>query len=263
MSFCLFNIFLQEHHESFYVHMHIQSISTTVEGWYIFKPKIPIWVNFGGPKIGKCWNILWPFGMFYGHLVQCVFIWYIFPFLDMYLPRKICQPWPPLCFYAYWEAVTTVSLHRAAVTVFTYVCMYADVWPAKQCGPLQLIPDLSMTVIGYLFTFELSLTVWTNFCGRKFHLPVSPAGLPDGLFSNQKSQFGYIWEGLRIENAGLFYGHLEYFTVIWYIKRPFGNVVVIWHISPHFGILCQEKSGNPGRQHSKGRQNWMNLLQMQ
>jgi hypothetical protein len=30
---------------------------------------------------------------------------------------------------------------------------------------------------------------------------------------------------------------------IWYILWPFGNIVVIFH---HFGILCQEKSGNPG-----------------
>jgi hypothetical protein len=22
--------------------------------WFLFKPKIPIWVNFGGPEIGKC-----------------------------------------------------------------------------------------------------------------------------------------------------------------------------------------------------------------
>jgi hypothetical protein len=48
-----------------------------------------------------------------------------------------------------------------------------------------------------------------------------------------------------MENAGIFYGHLEYFTVIWYILWPFGNVVVIWYIFPRFGLLCQEKSGNP------------------
>jgi hypothetical protein len=45
--------------------------------------------------------------------------------------------------------------------------------------------------------------------------------------------------------AGIFYGHLEYFTVLWYILWPFGNVVVIWYIFPRFGILRQEKSGNP------------------
>jgi hypothetical protein len=42
-----------------------------------------------------------------------------------------------------------------------------------------------------------------------------------------------------MENTSIFYGHLEYFTVIWYILRPFGNVVVIWYIFTRFGILCQ------------------------
>jgi hypothetical protein len=49
-----------------------------------------------------------------------------------------------------------------------------------------------------------------------------------------------------MENAGVFYDHLEYFTVIWYILWPFGNVMVIWYIFPRFGKLCPEKSGNPG-----------------
>jgi hypothetical protein len=40
-------------------------------------------------------------------------------------------------------------------------------------------------------------------------------GLPEGLFSNQKSLFGYIWEGLRLENVYIFYGNLEYFMEIW------------------------------------------------
>jgi hypothetical protein len=38
----------------------------------------------------------------------------------------------------------------------------------------------------------------------------SGAGLPDGLFSNQKSQFEEILEGLRLKNVYLFYGYLEY-----------------------------------------------------
>jgi hypothetical protein len=43
------------------------------------------------------------------------------------------------------------------------------------------------------------------------------------------------------------------FLAIWYVLRPFGtfcgyfsNLVAICYISLHFGILCQEKSGNPG-----------------
>jgi hypothetical protein len=27
------------------------------------------WVNFGRPLNGKCWYILWPFGIIQGHLV--------------------------------------------------------------------------------------------------------------------------------------------------------------------------------------------------
>jgi hypothetical protein len=34
------------------------------------------------------------------------------------------------------------------------------------------------------------------------------SGLPDGLFSNQKSQFWYILEGLGMGNVGIFYDHL-------------------------------------------------------
>jgi hypothetical protein len=37
----------------------------------------------------------------------------------------------------------------------------------------------------------------------------SKSGLPYGIFSNQKNKFGYILEGLKIENVGIFYGHLQ------------------------------------------------------
>jgi hypothetical protein len=37
-----------------------------------------------------------------------------------------------------------------------------------------------------------------------------------------------------------------------YILRPFGNLVVIRYIFPRFGILHQEKSGNPGYTHRGG-----------
>jgi hypothetical protein len=66
----------------------------------------------------------------------------------------------------------------------------------------------------------------------------SCSGLPDG-FQTKNPNLGTFWR------AGIFYGHLEYFTVIWYIVWPFGNVVVIWYSFTRFGTLCQEKSGNP------------------
>jgi hypothetical protein len=42
-------------------------------------------------------------------------------------------------------------------------------------------------------------------------------GLPDGIFFIQKSEFGNILEGHEMENVGLFFGHLECFTTIWYM----------------------------------------------
>jgi hypothetical protein len=58
---------------------------TKVAGWYIFKPKIPIWVNFGGSCNGRRWYILWPSGLFYGHCGMFFLFWYV-------VPRKIWQP---------------------------------------------------------------------------------------------------------------------------------------------------------------------------
>jgi hypothetical protein len=52
-------------------------------------------------------------------------------------------------------------------------------------------------------------------------------------------------EGLALEDAGIFYGLLVYFTVFCYILWTFdmarGNLVYF----SRFGILYQEKSGNP------------------
>jgi hypothetical protein len=66
--------------------------------------------------------------------------------------------------------------------------------------------------------------------------------LPDGIVSNQKYRFylgpwnGNVWYILW--PFGIYYGYLVHF---W----PFSKLVAIWCIFPRFGILCQEKSGNP------------------
>jgi hypothetical protein len=47
------------------------------------------------------------------------------------------------------------------------------------------------------------------------------SGLPDGILSYQKSLFGYIFEGLGMENAGTIYDHCGHLVPIvspfWYI----------------------------------------------
>jgi hypothetical protein len=60
-------------------------------------------------------------------------------------------------------------------------------------------------------------------------------------FQTKNPNLGKSWRALE-------WKMLVYFTVIWYILWSFGNVVVIWNIFPRFGILCQEKSGNPAMQ---------------
>jgi hypothetical protein len=69
--------------------------------------------------------------------------------------------------------------------------------------------------------------------------------LPDGLFSNQKYQFGSILKGRRLENVDTFYGHSEYFTGIWDSQDYLVHFVFLWCIFYGFGIMYQEKSGNP------------------
>jgi hypothetical protein len=44
-------------------------------------------------------------------------------------------------------------------------------------------------------------------------------------------------------NVVVFYGHLEYSTIIWYILWSFG-------IFSGYGMLYQENSGNPAREFS-------------
>jgi hypothetical protein len=64
-----------------------------VDKWYIFKPKLPLWVNFGGfscmENVGLGMYFT-PFGIFSGHLeyfkvILLSLFWYV-------TPRKIWQP---------------------------------------------------------------------------------------------------------------------------------------------------------------------------
>jgi hypothetical protein len=51
-------------------------------------------------------------------------------------------------------------------------------------------------------------------------------GLPDGLFSNQKSKFGGILAGLAMEDVGIFYGHLVHFMDFCFILWSY--VILLW-----------------------------------
>jgi hypothetical protein len=53
-----------------------------------------------------------------------------------------------------------------------------------------------------------------------------------------------------MKDVGKLYGHLVYFTAIWYILWPFGTFLVILVYFSRFGMLYQEKSGNPDPHHT-------------
>jgi hypothetical protein len=54
---------------------HSRRIGARVSRWYIFIPTIPIWVNFGVPRNGKYWYMLWPIAIFYGNFVYFMNTW--------------------------------------------------------------------------------------------------------------------------------------------------------------------------------------------
>jgi hypothetical protein len=47
-------------------------------------------------------------------------------------------------------------------------------------------------------------------------------------------------KGLATEDVGIFYGHLEY---VYYGYLVY--FMVKWYIFSRFGMICQDKSGNP------------------
>jgi hypothetical protein len=72
------------------------NVRIRVARWYIFKPKIPIWVNFGGSSMDDV-GILYvrQFDLFYdilvycGHLVYFMIVWYIYPILGSLCKRRL------------------------------------------------------------------------------------------------------------------------------------------------------------------------------
>jgi hypothetical protein len=48
-----------------------------------------------------------------------------------------------------------------------------------------------------------------------------------------------------MDDVGIFYCHLVYFTALWYFLRPFGKYYRYLVYFYPFGMLHQDKSGNP------------------
>jgi hypothetical protein len=62
------------------------------------------------------------------------------------------------------------------------------------------------------YIFRPKIPIWVNFGGPSF------MGFAiRKVMATKKKKKKTILEGLEVEKVGLFYGHLEYITTIWYI----------------------------------------------
>jgi hypothetical protein len=66
----------------------------------------------------------------------------------------------------------------------------------------------------HIIVHQISLEMFLVSRAQFWALFVSKTGLPDGLFSNQKSPIWVNLEGLAMENVDKSYDHLVYFTAI-------------------------------------------------
>jgi hypothetical protein len=80
------------------------------------------------------------------------------------------------------------------------------------------------------FSERLGLSDNTYIC-RPLTVNQCDAWLPDGIFSYQKSPFGYILEGPGTENVDIFYGRFIYFMTI---SVPFLTILMSFGISFSF-----------------------------
>jgi hypothetical protein len=78
------------------------------------------------------------------------------------------------------------------------------------------------------------------------------AGLPDGLVSDRKYQFGYIFEGPEVDIVGIFCAHLwEYTTAALYIFLSFVWLfgiffpVLVYCVMKNLATLCSAKIADP------------------
>jgi hypothetical protein len=66
--------------------------------------------------------------------------------------------------------------------------------------------------------------------------------LPDGIFPQQNTQYGYILEGLGIENVGIFVTIHGHWVILWMDIGKFCSHLV--YIS-RFWYIVPKQSGNP------------------
>jgi hypothetical protein len=120
-------------------------ISISDARWYIFKPKIPFWVNFGRSCNGRCWYFLRPLCLFYGQIVYFMAIWYIM--------------WSFGIFFPVWVYCTEKNL---ATLISMSTCLYQ-----KLRGTVSLISIKNIDLVGPMLDFDSWLLLFVTKIGEK------------------------------------------------------------------------------------------------
>jgi hypothetical protein len=63
-------------------------------------------------------------------------------------------------------------------------------------------------------------------------------------FQTKNPNFGKFLKVFAMENVGKLFAHLVYFTALEIFYGHLVYFLVIWYIFPRFGMLYQEKSGS-------------------
>jgi hypothetical protein len=120
-------------------------------------------------------------------------------------------------------------------------------------GEVSVRPGVALST-GKDLRASILIFIRENWLKRDNKWITNLARLPDGTFSYQNSQiwanFGGSWIWIKcyiLRPFGIFYGHLVYFMVFWYILRSLG-------IFSRFGMFYQTKSGKPGYVHAGNQQ---------
>jgi hypothetical protein len=96
---------------------------------FIFKPNIPIWVNYVGSCNKRCWSILWLIGLSYGHFVYFVAIWYVFPRFGLLYLEKSGNPGSAAHFLLTFCSQTTQIYSTANIEIpldLHFSCVYRE-----------------------------------------------------------------------------------------------------------------------------------------
>jgi hypothetical protein len=103
------------------------------DGMYTFRPKIPIWVYFGGLRMENVGKFSGRFKISQGHLVNFTAIWYIPPrFGICIVRRKIWQPCNKGTFFLQWKKLASVvqlnDVKRSGVALWLLMGKLSLVW---------------------------------------------------------------------------------------------------------------------------------------